>query len=88
MDYNPVAYLIELGLVRPGETLQGKLRDQLPAYGVECYCELFTPRQLLVLFSLGDYIWRLAAGYRGRASRAGQFRIRLRGGREAPGGAR
>ena len=32
----------ELGCERPDEILQGKLRDQLPAYGVERYCELFT----------------------------------------------
>ena len=46
----------ELGFARPGETLQGKLRDQLPAYGVERYCELFTPRQMLVLFTLIKHI--------------------------------
>ena len=51
----------ELGFVRPGEALQGKLRDQLPAYGVECYRELFTPRQLLVLFSLVKQIRRAHA---------------------------
>ncbi len=51
----------ELGCVRPGETLQGKLRDQLPAYGFECYRELFTPRQLLVLFSLVKQIRRAHA---------------------------
>ena len=42
----------ELGFSRPEETLQGKLRDQLPAYGIESYRELFTPRQMLVLFTL------------------------------------
>ena len=42
----------DLGYERPNESLQGKLRDQLPAYGVERYCNLFTPRQLLVLFTL------------------------------------
>ena len=46
----------ELGYARPGETLQGKLRDQLPAYGVERYCELFTPRQMLVLITLIKHI--------------------------------
>ena len=39
--------------------LQGKLRDQLPSYGVEHYRELFTSRQLLVLFTLVKHI-RLA----------------------------
>ena len=42
----------ELGFTRPEEALQGKLRDQLPAYGIESYRTLFTPRQLLVLFTL------------------------------------
>ena len=42
----------ELGFTRPQEALQGKLRDQLPAYGTETHCELFTPRQLLVLLTL------------------------------------
>ncbi len=42
----------ELGFTCPDETLQGKLRDQLPAYGVEHYRELFTTRQLLVLLTL------------------------------------
>ena len=46
----------ELGFTRPAETLHGKLRDQLPAYGVEHYCELFTPRQLLVLFTLIKHV--------------------------------
>lgn len=46
----------ELDFARPGESLQGKLRDQLPAYGVNLYRELFTPRQLLVLFSLIKHI--------------------------------
>ena len=46
----------ELGCERPHEALQGKLRDQLPNYGVETYRELFTPRQLLVLFTLVKHI--------------------------------
>ena len=46
------------GCTRPDETLQGKLRDQLPAYGIERYQELFTPRQLLVLFTLVKHIRR------------------------------
>ena len=41
---------------RPTETLQGKLRDQLPGYGVERYQDLFTSRQLLVLFTLVKHI--------------------------------
>ena len=49
----------ELGLVLPNEVLQGKLRDQLPHYGFEQYHELFTPRQLLALFTLVKQI-RLA----------------------------
>ena len=46
----------ELGFARPAEMLQGKLRDQLPAYGVEHYCELFTPRQLLILLTFVKHI--------------------------------
>ena len=49
----------ELGFGPPDEVLQGKLRDQLPSYGVEHYRELFTPRQLLALFTLVKHI-RLA----------------------------
>ena len=48
----------EIGFTRPGEILQGKLRDQLPAYGIETYRELFTTRQLLVLFALIKQIRR------------------------------
>jgi len=48
----------ELGFGPPDETLQGKLRDQLPSYGVEGYRELFTPRQLLALFTLVKHIRR------------------------------
>ena len=51
----------ELAFARPHETLQGKLRDQLPAYGVENYSELFTLRQLLVLFTLVKQIRRAHA---------------------------
>lgn len=51
----------ELDFLRPGESLQGKLRDQLPAYGVELYRDLFTPRQLLVLFSIVRQIRRAHA---------------------------
>jgi len=47
-----------LGLARPDESLQGKLRDQLPAYGFETYEELFTRRQLLVLFTLVKHMRR------------------------------
>ena len=46
----------ELRCERPRETLQGKLRDQLPGYGFEYYQDLFTPRQLLVLFTLVKHI--------------------------------
>ena len=46
----------ELDCERPRETLQGKLRDQLPNYGVSAYHELFTPRQLLVLFTLVKHV--------------------------------
>ncbi len=46
----------ELGCNRPSEALQGKLRDQLPGYGVERYQDLFTPRQLLVLYTLIKHI--------------------------------
>ena len=42
----------ELGIDVPSEVLQGKLRDQLPSYGVERHQELYTLRQLLVLFTL------------------------------------
>ena len=49
----------ELGFGPPDEVLQGKLRDQLPNYGFEHYRELFTPRQLLALFTLVKQI-RLA----------------------------
>ncbi|MDE0129996.1 MAG: DUF1156 domain-containing protein [Gammaproteobacteria bacterium] len=48
----------ELGFTRPEAELQGKLRDQLPAYGVEKHSELFTSRQLLVLFTLIGQIRR------------------------------
>ena len=46
----------ELGVDVPSEVLQGKLRDQLPSYGVEQHHELYTPRQLLVLFTLIKHI--------------------------------
>ena len=46
----------ELHYKRPDEMLQGKLRDQLPSYGIEHYHELFTPRQLLVLFTFIKHI--------------------------------
>lgn len=51
--------LADLGLGVLDESLQGKLRDQLPAYGFETHGELFTGRQLLVLFTLVKHI-RLA----------------------------
>ena len=46
----------ELGCQRPRGMLQGKLRDQLPNYGVNAYDELFTTRQLLVLLTLVKHI--------------------------------
>ena len=49
----------DLGYTRLEEPLQGKLRDQLPAYGFESYSDLFTPRQLLVLFTLIKHIRRV-----------------------------
>ena len=51
-----VSLKVELGVGPPDEILQGKLRDQLPSYGVEHYRELFTPRQLLALFTLVKHI--------------------------------
>lgn len=48
----------ELGFTRPDAELQGKLRDQLPAYGVGTHSQLFTSRQLLVLFTLIGQIRR------------------------------
>ena len=49
----------ELSFTRPEEPLQGKLRDQLPAYGMESYRALFKSRQLLVLFTLIKHIRRV-----------------------------
>ncbi len=46
----------ELDCEPPGDSLQGKLRDQLPAYGVARYRDLFTSRQLLVLFTLIKHV--------------------------------
>ncbi len=43
--------LAEIGCAPLDETLPGKLRDQLPAYGFETFGDLFTSRQLLVLFT-------------------------------------
>ena len=54
----------ELAITCPDEILQGKLRDQLPAYGVESYRELFTTRQLVVLFTLIKHIRRVHAEMR------------------------
>ena len=54
----------ELDCERPGDALQGKLRDQLPSYGVDTYDELFTSRQLLVLFTLVKHIRRAHAEMR------------------------
>ena len=49
----------ELRCERPAETLQGKLRDQLPGYGVERHQDLFTSRQLLVLLTLVKHLRRI-----------------------------
>jgi putative DNA methylase len=46
----------ETGFEPPDESLQGKLRDQLPAYGFERFRDLFTQRQLVVLMSLVKHI--------------------------------
>ena len=48
----------ELDYALPDEALQGKLRDQLPTYGAEHFCDLFTKRQLVVLFALVKQIRR------------------------------
>lgn len=48
-----------LGFSRPEEVLQGKLRDQLPAYGMESYRDLFTTRQLLILLTLIKQVRRV-----------------------------
>ncbi len=61
LDQHLVALESELDLPLPDENLQGKLRDQLPAYGIEGYRELFTPRQLLVLFTLVNHVRRAHA---------------------------
>ena len=50
--------MAEVGLSCLDESLQGKLRDQLPAYGFETFGDLFTPRQQLVLFTLVKHIRR------------------------------
>ena len=73
---NRLAELVtELGFSGLDEPLQGKLRDQLPAYGFETYGELFTKRQLLVLITLVQQIRRahgemLASGMPGDRARA------------------
>ena len=54
----------ELDCERPHEALQGKLRDQLPNYGMSTCRELFTPRQLLVLFTLIKHIRKVHAEMR------------------------
>jgi putative DNA methylase len=46
----------EAGFAPPDEPLQGKLRDQVPAYGFERFRDLFTTRQLVVLMSLAKNI--------------------------------
>ena len=59
IDSRLTKLMADLGFARLDEALQGKLRDQLPAYGFETYEELFTKRQLLVLFTFVKHI-RLA----------------------------
>ena len=59
---------------RPREVLQGKLRDQLPNYGVNTYRELFTPRQLLILFTLVKHIRQAHAEMLGEGMAADRAR--------------
>ena len=59
---------------RPHEVLQGTLRDQLPNYGVNTYRELFTPRQLLVLFTLVKHIRQVHAEMLGEGMAADRAR--------------
>ena len=54
----------EIDYALPDEVLQGKLRDQLPSYGAEHFCDLFTKRQLVVLFTLVKHIRRAHAEMR------------------------
>ena len=56
VEHRLTTVVTDLGLARLDESLQGKLRDQLPAYGFETYEELFTRRQLLVLFTLVKHL--------------------------------
>ena len=49
----------ESGLTLPDEPLTGKLTDQLPAYGMSTFIDVFTPRQLLTLMTFCKYV-RLA----------------------------
>jgi putative DNA methylase len=46
----------DAGFEPPDESLQGKLRDQLPAYGFDHFRDLFTTRQLIVLMTLAKNI--------------------------------
>lgn len=46
----------ELAVKAPDEELKGKLRDQLPSYGINRFRDLFTPRQLVVLMELTKHI--------------------------------
>ena len=64
----------ELDCERPHESLQGKLRDQLPNYGVRTYREMFTPRQLLVLFTLIKHIRKAHAEMLGEGAAADRAR--------------
>ena len=66
----------ELGCEPPDDVLQGKLRDQLPNYGVNTYRELFTPRQLLVLFTLIKHIRKAHAEMLGEGMAEDRARAR------------
>jgi len=46
----------ESGLTLPSEQLTGKLTDQLPAYGMSTFIDVFTPRQLLTLMTFCKYV--------------------------------
>jgi len=43
-------------LTIPDEEITGKSADQVPNYGMAKYCNLFLPRQLLLLMSLTECI--------------------------------
>ena len=43
-------------LVMPDEPIQGKLADQVPAYGMSRFQDLFLPRQLLALLTFVEQV--------------------------------